>query len=65
MISVPSGQIPIGPGDPWTQLSPAARDTLIGCAMNELAAQIGNTDARKKVQSAVSALTSKVRAAAS
>jgi tyrosinase len=65
MISVPGGQIPIGPGDPWTQLSPAARDTLIGCAMNELAAQIGNTDARKKVQSAVSALTSKVRAAAS
>jgi len=57
VVQVPGGQIPIGPGDPWTQLSPAARDTLIGFAVNELAAQIGNTNARKQVQTAATALT--------
>lgn len=65
IIQVPGGQIPISPGDPWTRLSPAARDTLIGLAVNELAAQIANTGARHQVQAAVAALTSRARAASS
>jgi hypothetical protein len=67
IIQVPGGQIPLGPGDHWTQLSPAARDTLIGSAVNELAAQIGNPSARHLVQTAVAGLTastgSRVRSA--
>lgn len=67
IIQVPGGQIPLGPGDPWTQLSPAARNTLIGSAVTELAAQIGNPNARHLVQTAVAGLTanagSKVRSA--
>jgi hypothetical protein len=63
-IQVPGGLIPLGPGDLWTQLSPAARDTLIGSAVNELAAQIGNPNARHLVQAAVAGLAgSKVRSA--
>jgi len=64
-IQVPGGQIPFTPGDPWTQLSPAARDTLIGRAVNELAAQIANSGARNQVQAAVAPLTGKARAASS
>lgn len=59
IIQVPGGQIPVGSGDPWTQLSPAARDTLIGCAVSELAAQVGNAHTRNQLQSAVTALTAK------
>jgi tyrosinase len=65
VIRVPGGQIPISPGDPWSQLTPAARDTLIGLAVNELAAQIANTGARNQVEAAVAALTGRVRAASS
>jgi hypothetical protein len=65
IIHLPGGQIPIGPGDPWTQLSPAARDTLIGQAVNELAAQIGNTGVRNQVQAAVASLTGRTQAASS
>lgn len=65
IIHLPGGQIPVNPGDPWTQLSPAARDTLIGLAVNELATQIGNAGARNQLQTAVAALTGKVRAASS
>jgi hypothetical protein len=64
-----SGSVDDAPGDPWVQLTPAARDTLIGLAVNELAAQIGNSNARNQVQTAVAALTAnihgKVRAASS
>jgi tyrosinase len=60
VISVPGGQIPVGPGDCWTQLSPAARDTLIGSAVSELAAQIGNANARNLLQTAVATLTATV-----
>jgi tyrosinase len=65
IIHVPGGQLPISPGDLWTQLSPAARDTLVGLAINDLAAQIGNTGTRNQVQTAVASLTGKVRAASS
>jgi len=65
IIHVPGGALPISPGDPWTQLSPAARDTLIGQAVHELAAQIGNTGARNQLQAAVASLTGKARAASS
>jgi hypothetical protein len=66
VIQVPGGQIPLGAGDPWTQLAPGARDNLIGCAVNELAAQISNPNARSQLQAAAAALTAKtgkVRAA--
>jgi hypothetical protein len=51
------GVVAIGPGDPWTQLSPGARDHLIGSAVNELAAQIGNANTRSQLQTAVAGLT--------
>jgi tyrosinase len=57
IIHVPGGQIPTGSGDSWTQLSPAMRDTLIGRAVDELAIEIGNTNARNLVQKAVAGLT--------
>jgi hypothetical protein len=59
IIHVPGGQLPLGPGDPWMQLSPAARDTLIGSAVSELAAQIGNAHTRNQVQTAVASLAAK------
>jgi len=63
IIHVPGGHLPISPGDPWTQLSPAARDTLIGMAVSELAAQIGHPSARNQLLAAVASLTGKFRAA--
>jgi tyrosinase len=60
LISGPGGQIPVGQGDPWTQLPPAARDTLIGSAVSELASQIGNPNARNLLQTAVATLTANI-----
>lgn len=65
----PGVAINLGGDDQWTQLSAAARDTLIGFAVNELAEQISNADVRNQVQTAVAPLLAnqagKVRAASS
>ncbi|HTB15895.1 MAG TPA: tyrosinase family protein [Bryobacteraceae bacterium] len=57
IINDAPGTVPIGPGDPWTQLSPGARDHLLASAVNELAAQIGSANARNQLQTAVAGLT--------
>jgi hypothetical protein len=48
--------VPGGPGDPWRDLSPAARDLLVGAALHELGQVVSQKDLRDQVSRVGTAL---------